>query len=62
MRASELIAVFVLFAVMAVTFMGFVTLSGTKEGGRESERMMEWRLLLQAVAVLFLIAGAFFLF
>lgn len=62
MQTSELIAVFVLFAVMVVTFMGFVTLSGTKEGARESERLMTWRLLLQAAAVLFLIAGALYLF
>lgn len=59
---SELIAVAALLAVLAATFIGLVTMSGTREDGKDAEKMMNWRILLQALAVLFLIVGALFVF
>lgn len=60
---SEYLAVFLLLAVGIVLFMGIsIMVGGSKGEARESDRLMAWRVGLQAIAILVLIAGAIFYF
>jgi hypothetical protein len=59
----ENFALVALFAVIMVMFMGGrAMVGGTRADAKEAGRLMRWRILLQAVAIALLLAGALHLF